>query len=77
MLFSNIRDKHRFSSIQFAFYSSCSTISPIILNTALIFARNFVSISKSDIQLILTAKEILIGYDNHNWHRADSVNLSP
>lgn len=69
--------KHKFSFIQFDMSSYYTSISLILLNNALSFARNFFSISRSDIQIILNARKTLIEYDNQNrnWQRTDSANL--
>lgn len=51
--FDTIENKKKYEFIQFNITNYCNSITPILLNRALIFTRNFVSIPKSNMDIIL------------------------
>lgn len=71
----NFNDKSKYSFIQFDIANYYGSISPNLLSKALIFSRNVVDISKLDIDIILSAKKILIEHEEHYWQRADTASL--
>lgn len=60
---SALVDKAKYNFLQFDIMNYYSSISPTLLNKDLNFARKFVNILSSDIDVILAAREALISSD--------------
>lgn len=70
--FYNITDKANCKFLQFDIDNYYASIYPIVLNSALIFACKYTSLTRDEINVILSARKSLIAFDNKLWARNDT-----